>query len=235
LLSLVYFAVGLKEYVRHKFSFLPLFMALGSVSYASVVFSLPGGTVDAMPADNDIFVDGPVVFDGITWTATGGVGVFGYTSSWAFSSNGDWDGTLGPMAGVDDNTDIMTFAPSSPVAGIGGFINYAQPGEGTATIAAYNAADVLIESYSLTFTTGGGINVGEFLGFSESTADIAYFELTGATVGLTGLSVQENPSSSSLPEPGTVDLMLAGLGLLMLARKIGLIKVRKHPNPPINR
>src|ERR1700691_5957039 len=143
---------------------------------------------------------------------TGGVGVFGYTSSWAFSSNGDWDGTLGPMAGVDDNTDIMTFAPSSPVAGIGGFINYAQPGEGTATIAAYNAADVLIESYSLTFTTGGGINVGEFLGFSESTADIAYFELTGATVGLTGLSVQENPSSSSLPEPGTVDLMLAGLG-----------------------
>ena len=209
-------------------------MALGSVSYASVVFSLPSGTVDAMPTVNDIFVDGPVVFDGITWTATG-QSVFGYTSSWAFSSNGDWDGTLGPMAGVDDNTDIMTFAPSSPVAGIGGFINYAQPGEGTATIAACDAADVLIESYTLTFTTGGGINVGEFLGFSESTADIAYFELTGATVGLTGLTVQENPSSSSLPEPGTVDLMLAGLGLLMLARKIGPTKVRKHPNPPINR
>jgi hypothetical protein len=209
--------------------FLPIFMALGSYSYASVVFSLPGGTVDAMPADNDLDVSGPVVFDGITWTATGGKGVFGWTSPWGFGSNGGWTGALGPMAGVDDNTDSMTFAPSSPVAGIGGFINYA-PGEGTATIAAYNAADVLIDSYILTFTTSGDDDTGEFLGFSESTADIAYFELTGATVGLTGLSAQENPSSSSLPEPGTVDLMLAGLGLLMLTRKIGPTKVRKRPN-----
>jgi hypothetical protein len=200
--------------VKHKFCFLAIFMALGSASYAGLVTSLPGGTIDAMPADNDGGVNGPIVFDGITWTATGdGVGYFGYTSSWGFGGNGSWTGALGPMAGVNDETDSMTFAPSSPVSGIGGFLNYV-PGE-TATIAVYNASNALIESDTLSFTTSGANDTGEFLGFSESTPDIAYFTLTGGFIGLTDLTVE----TSAVPEPGTIGMTLAGLGLLMLMRK----------------
>ena len=72
-------------------------MAVGSASYAGLVTSLPGGTVDAMPGGQLLW-----------WRAAG-------TDSEATSS-----GALGPMAGTNDTTDSMTFALSSPVFDIGG-------------------------------------------------------------------------------------------------------------------
>jgi len=191
--------------------------ALSSACYGGVVTSLPGGTVVPIPADNDDEISGPVVFDGITWTATGGVGYFGFTSTWGFGTNGEWTGALGPMAGVDDETDSMTFAPSSPVSGIGGFLNWATPDYGTATIAVYDTSDVLIESDVLSFSTGGADDTGQFLGFSEGSADIGYFTLTGAYIGITDLTV--SGEVSAVPEPGAVGLTLIGLGLLVSMRK----------------
>ena len=109
------------------------FLVLAIPASAGVVTSLPGGTVVPMPANN-YFGAGPQTFDGITWTSTNaakqGGSVFGYSGGYGFGGNGTWDGSLGPMAGLNDSTDVysvtdtMTFTLSSPVSGIGGFLNY---------------------------------------------------------------------------------------------------------------
>ena len=65
---------------------------------ATVVSSL-NGVVVPMPAVN-YFGTGPQVFDGgeVTWTSTTANSTFGYTSTYGFYVNGEWDGALGPMA-----------------------------------------------------------------------------------------------------------------------------------------
>lgn len=185
---------------------------------AEVVTSIPGGTVVPMPAVN-YFGPGPETFGpGITWSSTNaanqGGSVFGYTGGYGFAGNGSWDGALGPMAGVNDSfdawgvTDTMTFALSTPVSAIGGFINYV-PGDSTpTTIAVYTPGGALIESYSLTFLTGGGTDTGQFLGFSESSPSIGYFTLTDNYIGIVNLTI----ASSSVPEPGSMALM--GIGVV---------------------
>jgi len=79
---------------------------------------------------------------------------------------------------VNDTTDSMTFAPPSPVSGIGGFINYDQPGAGTATIAVHNALNVILHYRSRK-------RHQRVPGLFREHQEIAYFTLTGAFIGLT--------------------------------------------------
>jgi len=198
---------------------------------ASVVTSLPGGTVVPMPATN-AFGPGPEVFGpGITWSSTNasnqGGSVFGYTGGYGFLGNGFWTGGLGPMAGLNDSTDAygvtdtMTFAFSTPKSAVGGFLNYVPFSSNPTTIAVYDSGHNLIESFNLTFLTGGGPDTGEFFGFQESTSDISYFTLTDNYVGLTNLTYLESPA---VPEPSSI--MLLGLGLAGIGA-IGWLKKRQ--------
>ena len=185
---------------------------------ATVVTSIPGGTVIPMPNMN-YFGPGPQTFGTtnlVTWSSSNvshqGGSVFGYSNGYGFGSNGTWDGSLGPMAGVNDIylfygvSDSMVFSFAQPVTAVGGFINYYPDAITTpTTIAVYDASWNLIESYNLSFSTGGGVNSGFFYGFQETTP-IKYFTLTDNYVGITNLTV------SSVPEPGT--LTLIGTGLL---------------------
>jgi hypothetical protein len=196
---------------------------------ASVITSLPGGTVIPMPAipcsspTYACFGPGPWTFGpGITWSSTnafnGGGSVFGYTGAYDFGTNGLWTGALGPMAGLNSaadyfgSPDTMTFALPTPAFAIGGFLNYV-PGFSTpTTIAVYDSSCdprvsvcTPIESYTLTFSTNGGNDTGAFYGFMESTKTISYFTLTDNYVGITGLT-------EVVPEPSS--LLLIGTGLL---------------------
>jgi hypothetical protein len=193
-------------------------LLFGSVGPAKAEFvtSLPGGTVVPMPPVN-LFGSGPVTFGpGITWSSAYSFAVFGYTAGYGFAGNGEWDGTLGPMAGTNNAVLPMTFTLSTPVAGIGGFINYA-PGFGTPLISVYDTSGNLIESYTPTFATGGGLNTGMFLGFLETTPEIGSFTLSGAYIGLTGLTIQPSAIAAT-PAPTSITLLGCGGVCLLLFR-----------------
>jgi PEP-CTERM motif len=192
---------------------------------ATLVTSIPGGTAIPMPALN-YFGGGPITFGPanlVTWSSTNcafcfqGGSVFGYNQGYSFSNNGFWDAGIGTMAGLNSSfdqylmqtgsgvSDTMTFAFATPVLAVGGLLNYVPGGSTNTTIAVWDSSSKLIESSNLTFLTGGGVDVGAFYGFQESTKNISYFTLTDNYVAITGLTVV-------VPEPST--LLLIGTGLL---------------------
>ena len=155
-----------------------------------------------MPVLN-YFGPGPQSFANYTWTSTNAIhqggSAYGYVGGYGFGGNGFWDGRLGPMAGLNDSfdawavTDTMTFTFTSPVFRVGGFFNYVPGGSTPTTLAAWDAGNNLIESYNLTFVTGPGVNLGEWILFTETTP-IAYFTMTDNYVGVA------NP----VPEPSSL-------------------------------
>src|SRR4051794_35881954 len=92
-------------------------LAAAAPADASVVMSIPGGTVQAMPASNQ-FTAGPVVFgDSVTWTSSNSGAVFGWTTGYGFNDNGLWV-DVPPMAGVNDNLASMTFTFASDLSAV---------------------------------------------------------------------------------------------------------------------
>ena len=193
-------------------------LVLPGTASAALVTSLPNSAYIQLPALN-YFGPGPQSFNGVDWysenaTDQGG-SVYGYTSGYGFGGNGFWDGTLGPMAGLNNSFDVwgsqdtMTFEFQTPVSIVGGFINYVPGGSTPTTIAVYDAANNLLDSYNLTFVTGNGLNLGQTLGFDVGAPVIKYFRMTGNYIGIVG----QTGNDIGIPEPGA--LLLLGTGLLL--------------------
>jgi hypothetical protein len=188
---------------------------------ATVIIGQVGSNLP-MPTVN-YFGAGPQTFGNYTWSSTNastqGGSVYGYTGGYGYLANGSWDGALGPMAGVNDSfqvygiTDTMTFAFATPVSWVGGFFNYVPGGSTPTTLAVYDTSSNLIESYNLTFLTGGGVDTGEWIRFVESTP-IGSFTMSDNYVGVTG------QAATPTPEPGTLALLGSGIvGLAGFARR----------------
>lgn len=209
-----------------------LALCLGLVAQpgnATLVTSIPGGTVKPMP-DVNYHGLGPQTFGhGITWTSTYSESNFGYSGAYNYSSNGDWTGDLGPMAGLNASTGAMTFTFSAPVSAVGGFLNYSPGSDNPTLIAVYDASNQLIESFNLTFTTDGGADTGFFYGFEESANLISSFTLTDNYVGIVNLTTKASP----VPLPGAIWLL--GSGLLGLAgmRKQDVSRIKDNPGQEI--
>lgn len=190
------------------------FGTLGIAQAIIIVDSLPGGTISPMP-NIDFFGSGPQFFgEGVTWSSEYTDSVFGYDNGYGFSSNGYWgEGLI--MAGTNNSTSTMTFTFATPVTGVGGLINYA-PGYGSPVIAAYDSTSTLLETTTLSFSTGGGNNSGVFYGFLETTAQIKYFTLSGAYIGIANLTTTE---ASPVPEPVSMTLFCIGMTGLIASRR----------------
>jgi hypothetical protein len=198
---------------------------------ATLITSLSGGTIVPMPNSNYLGADPQDFGTGVTWSSTNtdyqGGSVFGYQDGYGFSSNGYWDTSV--MAGLNDSFDssgiinYMTFSFNTPVAGVGGFMNYS-PGSTPTVISVYDSTMSLIERATLNFTTGGADNTGLFLGFLENTASISYFRLTDNYIGITDLTVQPHMAVNFIPEPSTMILFIFGLLGAGFARRLYVSK-----------
>ncbi len=194
-----------------------LTLAIGlcvSSASAALVTSLSGGTAVTMPVIDypDYYTAGPVAFGpGITFTSTYDRSVFGFDRGFRFDENGRWYGLT--MASVNDSSGTMTFTFDDPVTSVGGFINYgdrdSQYTYGIPTIAVYDTDGGLIEQAVLSFNTYNADNSGFFYGFLESSAMIGSFTLSNAYIGITNMVI--DGQGSTVPEPGTMLLMGAGL------------------------
>jgi PEP-CTERM motif len=183
---------------------------------ATVVTSLPGGTLQSMPV-LEYFGAGPQVFgNGITWSSTNasnqGGSVFGYTQGYGFDANGSVSGF--PLAGVNSSNEIygvadtMTFDFATPVSGVGGITNWAGDNVDV-TIAIYDASDNLLESYVVANSGGNIATPNSFIGFSRATADISKYKLSAGYIAVWDLTT----TGAAVPEPASWALMIAGFGL----------------------
>ena len=193
---------------------------------AGVVSLLPGGSLYPMPEVNYSGAGPQDVGSGITWSSTngtfGGGSLYGSAANYNFGDNGIWNSGIGPMAGLNSRypgyglPDSMTFAFATPVFGVGGFVNYVPGRPNPTIIAVYDSGHNLIESTTLTFLTGGGINTGKFIGFLEPIPNISFFTLSDNYIGITGLTVE----ALSTPEPSYfASLGLALVGLAAYGRR----------------
>ena len=189
---------------------LPIISMLSGNVSATLITSLPDGTIAPMPLVT-YYGQGPqIVSPTITWTADTNSS-FGFPG-FGFGSNGIWTGALGPDAGLNSSSGSMKFSFNDPVSAVGGLLNYS-PGNGIATIFIFDITDSLLESYILSFVTTQN-DTGFFFGFRQSTANIGSFRLSNSFIGITGLTVVHNA-----PEPASIALVGAALLGMAATRK----------------
>ncbi|SEO40461.1 PEP-CTERM protein-sorting domain-containing protein [Duganella sp. CF517] len=163
-------------------------------------------------------------YDGPLTRTAGG---YGYTVSAAPNSGEIW-GATDDFSDIwltgGNRLDLVTFAPSAPLAGVGGFF-FGSDLFGFSTPAAYltlSATDSTGSTVSFTLNTPkfnsfvGFVSTGSLVSFSVTAGDQPGVWATVNDLHLSGPAAVTTP----VPEPETYGMMLAGLGVLgFIARR----------------
>jgi hypothetical protein len=196
-------------------------LAVTPASAASLLTSSAGYTgpslnLSGFDGSYYTFTAGPVTLPGgITYTSTYSGSVIG-KGGYGLNNNGFSSTTL--IVGTNSPSATVTFTFAAPVSQFGGGFNYARNGSNPdgafPVISAFDAGNNLIASYNL-FTqapinTPGGIEVFQFRGIDGGGTGIKSFTMSGAFIILSG---------STVPEPTSWVMMIAGFGLVGAAMR----------------
>jgi hypothetical protein len=193
---------------------------------------------------NSVFTDGPIQVGNlagvdVTFTSDNPDGAYVGSGPYGLADNGNWDSSL-TMAGVGLDASLsdlytMTFTfNSGPVSAVGAFMNYAVfPGFGFGDVyISALAADgtTPLETWDITTdapisTLPDSVNDGAFRGIVRPTADIFGFSVSNSAAVLTKLtfSSEETSQVPSMPEPGSMILLLSGF-LLLACKKLWMAR-----------
>lgn len=168
------------------------------------------------------FTAGPVQVGGlvsrdVVFTATSTNS--GFSIGYGLANNGNWNGSKA-FAFTNGAAAITFTFNDGPVAGVGGFMNYADCGGGDTcgagdlVIEALDNSSNVLESYAINLlapiSTPNGTDAGDFRGIVRGSADVYAFRVAGAFGVIDDLSF--NGQGNHVPEPAS--LALVGMALL---------------------
>jgi hypothetical protein len=210
--------------VRIPLSLLAAILVVPFCASADLIIDTLPGTIDFADGGisncSDVAATASVAGFGVS---TNGAACFPYSAGWSFADNGQWDP---PFAVIADNSGYTTITINLEglYSSVWGLIDY---GLGCGpdscsifgndpTIAVLDSKGNVIESrdingYIFGSTDEFDFDAGRVLGFSESTPEIAYFQIGGDFIGMADISLA---GAATIPEPSTI--VLAGLALFIM-------------------
>jgi hypothetical protein len=219
--------------MTNRFTYRALFLlgascALSLSAQADLIFGIPSNPDAVSFGDGGVSncSSGPTTTtDGGFNISTDGAACFPYSQGWSFLDNGQW---LSLPALVDDSgTTTITIDLGGSYSAVWGQMDYyldctdfsfgCSYAGNDPTITALDKKMNVLQSFDLAGVLAGESQdtdylAGGTLGISQSTADIAYFQISGDYIAITNISL-------TAPEPRTTALAVLALGAVAIPRK----------------